>query len=319
MPFTLIKGTFHVAGYSPDGDSVRFQPQNPDLLVALAGGPPRFNARGHAQLRIEGIDALETHYNPPSGGGSFHQPKAFAGAAMQALIAFLAIDNVVWSADGRTVVQADDGTPGYILCREVEKYGRPVAFVFAGDTTEADGSDVFLDPVRLADSYNFQALEQGLAYATFYTGLFADLRKVMGEAVLAARHQKKGLYAKDVTSSGFTVSSLGDLTDKAVILPKLFRRLSEYVSSTGTAVGFKAALEQAREPVLDLVDANFTHFDTFIEQAEGSKRIRLTRLPEQLVFGPMKDRPGNPFSTVLSVHAQEDFAHGLPAAAAESV
>ena len=25
MPFFIIKGTFHVLGYSPDGDSIRFQ------------------------------------------------------------------------------------------------------------------------------------------------------------------------------------------------------------------------------------------------------------------------------------------------------
>jgi hypothetical protein len=25
MPFVVIKGTFHIEGYSPDGDSVRFK------------------------------------------------------------------------------------------------------------------------------------------------------------------------------------------------------------------------------------------------------------------------------------------------------
>jgi hypothetical protein len=28
MPFLVIKGTFHVAGYSADGDSIRFQADN---------------------------------------------------------------------------------------------------------------------------------------------------------------------------------------------------------------------------------------------------------------------------------------------------
>ena len=37
MPFNLIKGTFHVVGYSPDGDSIRFRAedlQNWDCLTA---------------------------------------------------------------------------------------------------------------------------------------------------------------------------------------------------------------------------------------------------------------------------------------------
>jgi len=32
MSFTLIKGTFHVIGYSPDGDSIRFNAKDPALL-----------------------------------------------------------------------------------------------------------------------------------------------------------------------------------------------------------------------------------------------------------------------------------------------
>jgi hypothetical protein len=28
MPFVMIKGTFHIKGYSPDGDSIRFKAHN---------------------------------------------------------------------------------------------------------------------------------------------------------------------------------------------------------------------------------------------------------------------------------------------------
>jgi len=62
MAFFLIKGTFHVKGYSPDGDSIRFRARNPDNWKKLSGPAVALNARGHAQLRIEAIDALETHY-----------------------------------------------------------------------------------------------------------------------------------------------------------------------------------------------------------------------------------------------------------------
>lgn len=83
MPFTLIKGTYHLVGYSPDGDSIRFKPTNLALMRKLSGPAPKINARGHAQLRLEAIDALETHYTP-AGGGSLNQPLALAHAGRTA-------------------------------------------------------------------------------------------------------------------------------------------------------------------------------------------------------------------------------------------
>ncbi len=62
MSFNLIKGTFHVVGYSPDGDSIRFQANDRNKWNLLEGPPVQPNARGHVQLRIEAIDTLETHY-----------------------------------------------------------------------------------------------------------------------------------------------------------------------------------------------------------------------------------------------------------------
>lgn len=72
------------------------------------------------------------------------------------------------------------------------------------------------------------------------------------------------------------------------LLPKLFRRLSDFFVATGSVEDFDAAMEANREPVLDLTTSNFTHFDTFIEQ--DGNTVRLTRLPEQIVFDPMPTR-----------------------------
>ena len=63
MPFTLIKGTFHAKGYQPDGDSLRFKAASAANWAKLGGPKVRRNAKGHAQLRFEAVDALETHYN----------------------------------------------------------------------------------------------------------------------------------------------------------------------------------------------------------------------------------------------------------------
>ena len=297
MPFVAIKGSFHVVNYSPDGDSIRFAPNDLALLSRLSGGHAKVNARGHVQLRIEAIDALETHYTPPSGGGVYHQPLRWADAAADRLLQFAGIDGVEWDASRKTVVAAKDGTPGYILCRAVEKYGRPIAFVFAGAPPEHDGATVKLAPARLKDSYNHAALAEGLVFPTYYKGLFADLRAALTALVEAARAKQIGLWADDVTNTGVDVTGLAVLTQDAVILPKLFRRLSEYLANTGAVAGFKDRLAQAPERVLDLTDQNFTHLDTFVEQ--HGDRIALTRKPEQLVFDEMAQQPGHPFSLLM--------------------
>jgi hypothetical protein len=69
--------------------------------------------------------------------------------------------------------------------------------------------------------------------------------------------------------------------------------------SFGTAEGFKQKLEQAKEPVLDLRTSNFTNFDTFVEQTKGGTSLRMTRLPEELVFDALPTRPPDFFSELM--------------------
>ena len=192
MPLKIIHGTYHVVGYSPDGNSIRFLANDLDLFRSLSGPRPvKLNSRNHAQLRIEAIDSLETHYS--AAGGVYHQPLAAARTAANELMQFLGITDVQWDAAGQTVVSANDSAPGHILARSVEKNGRPVAFVFAGDPPVDDGSDVFFDTALLGRSYNHFALATGLAYATYYTGLFHDLREFLTTAADQARQAGSGL------------------------------------------------------------------------------------------------------------------------------
>lgn len=297
MPFTLIKGTYHVRNYSPDGDSIRFMPTNPALMSSLSGPVPKINARGYVQLRIEAVDTLETYCSPPSGGEPLNQPLAVTHAVRTALLGFVKITNVVWSPNGSTVVSANDGTPGYILARSVKKYGRPIAFVFAGTAPEADGASVVLDAQRMQQSFNYQAVARSLAYATYYKGLFFDLRNALTTAVVLAWKQRLGVYRDDATTTGVVVSSLAVITTDRPILPKLFRRTSEYMVNFGSIVGFKQLMAKAKEPVYNLRQQNFTHFDMFIEQK--SERIKLTRRPEELIFDEMPTSPAPVLSLLL--------------------
>ena len=278
MSFKLIKGAFHVVGYSPDGDSVRFQADHPENWDGLAGPPVELNARGHAQLRIEAIDTLETHYQ------GHHQPLKLANAALKFLLVELGIKRVKFNESRTRVVSAQDGTRGYILSRKTEQNRRPVAFVFAGEAAEEDGAPVFLDPERLEDSLNYKSARAGLAYPTYYTGLFSDLRQKMTAAIAHARQTNGGLgvWKKDKTTTGFTVSRIESVTTRNVILPKLFRRIIAFMGDGGSIVGFQDYLAAHPDPVLELSNCHSTHLDTFVE-VTGNK-VKLTVKPENLVF-----------------------------------
>ena len=278
MSFTLIKGTFHVVGYSPDGDSIRFKADNEKQWDKVFGKVKR-NAKGHAQLRIEAIDTLETHFMDE------HQPRELADAAAQQLFQLLGIKNAVWNADRSKVLSAEDGTKGCIIARVAEKYGRPVSFVFAEMDDFTDGQEVYLDRELAVRSVNHQLLADGLAYPTFYDGMFYDLRELFAEATAQARKAQTGIWSKDTTNAYFHVGSLADITEEHVILPKLFRRMTAYIKQHGTfdAQGFLASLREQPEQVLILSVLHFTHFDNLLS-VDDNGSIKLKQHPENLVF-----------------------------------
>jgi len=276
MPFTLIKGTFHVVGYSPDGDSIRFQALDNDLWEQLDGPPVSLNGRGHAQLRLDGIDTLETHFM------NSHQPREFALAALNALLVGLGIENVVWNPSVTTVISGSDATEGFILSREVEKNHRPVAFAFRGDLGEPDGSAIFLEEPLLRQSVNHQQLAAGMAYATFYKGLFPELRNVFSAAVQNARSAGLGLWPSDVTEQVTAIHNQQQLEDDLVIMPKLFRRLTEHLQGGGSITNFKQFLESKQEGIFIIHTAHATHFDTVVEVV--GQTLRLTVPPEDIIF-----------------------------------
>jgi hypothetical protein len=166
-------------GAAPDGDSVRFYPTADDAW-RKAGLRVRANAAGGAQLRLEGIDALETHYTPSVGDlRKLHQPLEFGRAAAAELLRMLGFETIERGADEVVTAATPLTRPGYIMTRFADKYGRAVAFAFAGSTDEPDLGPVFLDPVGLAGSVNHQLLAAGLAYPTYYSKLFVDLRAAL--------------------------------------------------------------------------------------------------------------------------------------------
>ena len=72
------------------------------------------------------------------------------------------------------------------------------------------------------------------------------------------------------------------LTEEHVILPKLFRRLAEYLQAGGSVAGFDEFLEGRAEEIIVIPSVHATHFDTVVE-VEG-ETVRMTERPEDLIF-----------------------------------
>jgi endonuclease YncB( thermonuclease family) len=279
-----LAGTFRILSTEPDGDSIRFYPDDPAQWQRVPGpNAVRTNAGGGAQLRLDGIDALETHYSP-RGGGPLHQPLDLAHQARDELVRWLGFRSI--ERTGETVTAATPGElPGYLLTRGADLYGRCVALVGRGDPPAATGTQATVKIGDLRRTANHRLIATGLAYPTFYLKLYADLRAELVRQSRQARDAKKGVWAADRTEKGVDVESLATLTDEAVLLPKLFRRLVDYLAINDRDVsldGFPAYLEQRQDAVFILSTGTYTGFD-FVVSVRGQV-VKLTTEPEDLVF-----------------------------------
>lgn len=262
MPFTLVKGTFIPGAGIPDGDSVRFKPDNIDLMRSI----PRVRMSATAttvQLRFEGIDALEKHAIQP------HATDA-RDLNLQLL--------------GTQGANDDVGASGFILTREGDKKsGRPICFVYSGETDKEDGHSFRLESEHLPTSVNYRLLEEGMAYPLFYETLFAELRVKLTEAFHAALVAGKPYISLDASQTGVTYEGPNALDQLPPIFPKLFRRLDDWNGQT--LDGFLAWLAaNDNERVHTLSDGRFIGFQDTLEV--NGNQIRLKYAPDDMVFRP---------------------------------
>lgn len=238
MGFRLVRGEFHLfykktrhEGSEPDGDTVWFKPNNLKLLenFSLADEIPartaKVNGGGLVNLRFEGIDALELHYE----GGQ--QQDAGARAARDFTLQRLGFQQVTYSGQELKSVRSAQPHPrkGYILTRTIDPFSRPVAFIFAGETNIADGKEVFLDVPHMDKSVNAQLAKAGFAYPGYYKTIPTDLRNRLTQLADEAYYAspRRGVWAEDVTMKGAVCNNLQQLQTH-VLWPKLFRRLTGY-------------------------------------------------------------------------------------------
>ncbi|MEN6553651.1 MAG: thermonuclease family protein [Methanobacterium sp.] len=284
MSYFIIEGTFHVKGKQPDGDSVRFIASNPANWKKLNGPRVGLNDDQQAQLRMEAIDALETHYK------GCHQPWKCATTARTYLLKQLKIKNIVWNEKQTKVTSAIDGTKGYILTNEIEPYHRPVSFVFTGEPEEDDGSEVFLDSKWLKKSLNYKLIKEGLAYPTYYENFFPELREEFNQAVDKVKKKKTGIWPYDKTNTGVSIEA--DSVTEDIILPKLFRRIVGHLKKGGKPEGFINYLKTDEDPIEIASTGESTNLSEILVM-EGDK-VKLIPKIGDLVFTEKKPKPKVP-------------------------
>jgi hypothetical protein len=284
MPMLVIEGTYRVIGARPDGDSVRFYPTQRDHWN-LVEGPHRvqFNAAGGAQLRLDGIDSLETHYNTED--GEVHQPLEQGHAAAEELLTWLGFTSITRNPHETVTAAEPESVPGYILTRGADIRGRCVAIAGRGPAPAESGTSINVDVRLLRTTANHHLLLHGTAYPTFYRKLYIDLRDELTAVTAQARAGGLGLWPQDVTTTGAKVQGMDSLTDDLTIMPKLFRRLADYLALGDDApslAGFKDYLAARDDRLFVLSRGQWTGFDTVVDVIDGT--VRLTRPPEDLVF-----------------------------------
>ncbi|GAB6261775.1 hypothetical protein L4174_007140 [Photobacterium sp. CCB-ST2H9] len=267
MSFTVIKGEFVPQAGRPDGDSIRFRPDDPTPLFQLKrrGRPPRIStSTGTIQLRFEGIDTMESKAATP-----------FSSNATVSNLELCGVPEGVGTARG------------YILTNQIGPNGRPIAFVYLGDPVEPDGSQVYLNVDRMKESVNYQQITRGHAYPLFYDTLFDDLRIALAQAVVETRATRQNIWADDMTNKGAVYSGESSLSTMKPIFPKLWRRLDKYsrdpdIAHPNHLAEFREYLESLREERVFVVsEGKMTGLDNVVE-IEGDT-VKLKYLPEDLI------------------------------------
>lgn len=234
--YRVIKGKFVIKGKEPDGDSVRFIADHPDLYEELHRSYRIELSRDRSvQLRFEGIDAPEVHYG--------RDAQVLGDKTRDRLLDWMGFKNIVFA--GNRVESANpDSIPGAILSKAADANGRPVSYIFLEeDAKQLDDADwIRVEEKQLKKTINYQMLQDGNAYYTVYTSTPLKHRESLRKAATKAKTDKLGVWAEDVTNQ-FELEDKTSITapNGQLILPKLFRRSIDYLKAVDK--GFEGNLK----------------------------------------------------------------------------
>lgn len=301
MPYLHIRGEFHAyypddprSGPEPDGDTLKFKPDTPTLVEQLQSEgftASRFNTRGMINLRFEGIDALEIHFE------DLHQNLEWANAARDLVLDAVGFEDVHFFDDLPAKVRSIGKHPqrGHILAQSLDDNGRIVAFVYPGEGELPDGAEVTLSQDWVDRSLNVVLLQAGLAYPTFYTTMPDAMHQHMAAYSRDARQAGRGMWPYEALSTerGVILRRVEDLAD-LVIWPKLFRRLARYLGAGHRDLqGFSTWLQQDtrhRNDPVRLPDGSIGAMSDVIALGEDGA-LRLRFLPEEITILPPQAPP----------------------------
>jgi endonuclease YncB( thermonuclease family) len=222
--YVVIQGEYVIVGKQPDGDSVRFKADNPSLFAHLPDGGRVEISRGDGttQLRFQGIDAPELHYNG--------EIQPLSRQARNVLLNRMGFGRITYNR-GLTVQETENRVRGVVLAKEAETHGRPISYLLLASNGAgmADGDQVEAGEALLQKTLNYMMLVEGMAYYLGYDSMPEAHRDLFREASRSARNVGLGVWQQDATDN-FDLedeSSIGP--DGQLIFPKLFRRCTDYM------------------------------------------------------------------------------------------
>ena len=241
--YLAVAGELVIVGKEPDGDSVRFRADDPGLYQRIPDQRHHvdLSADGTVQLRFEGVDAPEAHYQASSSARQARGAQPLGIEARDALLARIGFSDVRFAAPGSTRVVASSPATvrALILTRMVEVNGRPVAYLLLdeeGGDLPANGTTVALDQALLDRTLNVWLLRQGLAYLLLYSSNPPEQRARL--RALAAGSRGAGVspggargpvWLRDASAAFVLDGATSIGPGGQPVFPKLFRRAFDYV------------------------------------------------------------------------------------------
>lgn len=226
--FRAIKGQFVLEKFKPDGDSLRFVPQDPERFRGLYREHMSLATDGGYQLRLEGIDAPETHY------GAARQPQG--DEARDHLLELLGISGVTREEQLITGCKPPR-LPGTILTASFDPHGRPISYALLERDADglSDGQELKVEAELLGRTLNARMLQDGFAYPLLYTSTPVAHQDYLRGAARQAQARGLGIWPHDRTPE-FRLTCSEDLHAPAgsLIFPKFFRRSVDFLRHLAT-------------------------------------------------------------------------------------
>ena len=206
MPMLCLAGTFRILSTEPDGDSIRFYPDDPAAWARVPGPTRCAPTRAAARSCASTASTRSRRTTRPAAAGRCTSPSTSPTRRATSSLRWLGFrGHRAHRRDGhRRDARGAAGLPAHARRRRL----RPLR-----------GADRARRPARrragrrrwsgsptLRRTANHRLIATGLAYPTFYLKLYADLRAELAKQSRQARDAKKGVWAGDRTQKGVDVA-----------------------------------------------------------------------------------------------------------------